>query len=134
MKSTAKTITLKPRMSEKAYALTMANNVYVFVVPITATKLTVAQAIAAQFDVTVTNVRIVVQKGKAVASRRKRARSAVGHRADMKKAYVTLKDGDHIAIFDAPEETKKDAKADKKADKKSEKSAKKATPKAKESK
>lgn len=126
MSTISKTIALKPRMSEKAYAMSMTNNVYVFMVPITANKLTVAQAVSAQFNVTVTNVRVVVQKGKAVTSRRKRARSATGHRADIKKAYVTLKDGDHIAIFDTPEESKKDTKA--------KKTAKKATPNAKETK
>lgn len=124
MKTSNLTMALKPRMSEKAYAQSLSDNVYVFVVPITATKLTIADAVTAQFDVTVTNVRIVVQKGKAVAARRRRARSAVGHRADMKKAYVTLKAGDHIAIFDAPEDKAKDAKAEKKEVKKADKKAK----------
>lgn len=119
-------LTLKPRMSEKAYAQSLADNVYVFVVPITANKHTVADAVTSQFGVTVTNVRIVIQKGKAVAARRRRARSGVGYRADMKKAYVTVKAGDHIAIFDAPEDTKKDSK--------NEKTAKKAAKKAKETK
>ena len=77
-----------------------------------------ADAVTSQFEVTVTNVRIVVQKGKAVAARRRRKPSGVGHRADMKKAYVTLKAGDHIAIFDAPEESKSDKKTTKKAEKK----------------
>lgn len=113
-----KSLTLKPRMSEKAYAQSMKDNVYVFVVPMTSNKHTVATAVTSQFDVTVTNVRIAVQKGKAVAARRRRKPSGVGHRADMKKAYVTLKEGDHIAIFDAPEDTKADKKAEKKAEKK----------------
>ena len=124
MTTSMKTITLKPRMSEKAYAQSIADNVYVFVVPITSNKLTIAAAVASQFDVTVTNVRIVIQKGKAVATRRKRARASVGYRADMKKAYVTLKEGDHIAIFDAPEETKADKKEAKKAAKASAKETK----------
>ena len=124
MNTSELTMALKPRMSEKAYAQSMADNVYVFVVPITANKLTVADAVTSQFGVTVTNVRIVVQKGKAVAARRRRARSGVGYRADMKKAYVTVKAGDHIAIFDAPEDTKKDSKTEKKAAKKAEKKVK----------
>ena len=109
-------VTLKPRMSEKAYALSMADNVYVFVVPKTATKLTVADAVSSQFGVTVLQVRIVVQKGKVVAARRKRARAGVGYRADMKKAYVTVAAGDHIPIFDAPEDkAPEEKKAAKKA-------------------
>lgn len=121
MKTSDLSMILKPRMSEKAYALSTSDNVYVFVVPSIANKLTVASSIASQFDVTVTNVRIVVQKGKAVAARRRRARSGIGYRADMKKAYVTLKKGDHIAIFDTPDDKVKESKADKKAAKKAEK-------------
>jgi large subunit ribosomal protein L23 len=112
-----KTMTLKPRLSEKAYGQSITQNVYVFVVPITANKFTVADAVQTQFGVTVTQVRIVVQKGKAVPARRRRARPGVGYRADMKKAYVTLKQGDHIAIFESEEEKATDKKAAKKAKK-----------------
>ena len=118
MKNSNLSVALKPRMSEKAYEQSLKDNVYVFVVPLTSNKHTVADAVTSQFEVTVTNVRIVVQKGKAVAARRRRKPSGVGHRADMKKAYVTLKAGDHIAIFDAPEESKSDKKTAKKAEKK----------------
>ena len=106
-----KSLTLKPRMSEKAYAQSVADNVYVFVVPNTANKQTIAEAVAAQFDVTVTNVRTVIQNGKAITSRTKRTRGITVHRKDIKKAYVTVKAGDHIAIFDAPEDTKATKKA-----------------------
>ena len=111
-------IVLKPRMSEKAYAQSQLNNVYVFVVPNNANKQTVAQAVEAQFGVTVTNVRTVIQSGKSLTSRSKRTRGVIVFRKDIKKAYVTLKAGDHIAIFDAPEEVKTDSKADKKVAKK----------------
>jgi large subunit ribosomal protein L23 len=110
-----KSLILKPRMSEKAYAVSTASNVYVFEVPTTANKQTIAAAVTAQFDVTVTNIRTIVQNGKAITSRSKRTRGITVTRKDIKKAYVTLKQGDHIAIFDAPEETKADKKADKKA-------------------
>ena len=109
-----KSLTLKPRMSEKAYAQSQTDNVYIFVVPGTANKHTIADAVTAQFDVTVTNVRTVIQKGKAVQSRHKRSRAVTVHRADMKKAYVTLKAGDSIAIFDVPEEQPVEKKAAKK--------------------
>jgi len=112
-----KNIVLKPRLSEKAYAQSLNGNVYVFVVPGETNKHTIAQAVASQFGVTVTNVRTVVQNGKAITSRSKRTRGITVTRKDIKKAYVTLKTGDHIAIFDAPEDTKTDTKADKKAKK-----------------
>lgn len=129
-----KSLTLKPRMSEKAYGQSLERNVYVFVVPTSANKQTIAQAVAAQFDVTVTNVRTVVQNGKAITSRSKRTRGITVTRKDIKKAYVTVKQGDHIAIFDAPEDTKADSKADKKAEKKADKKAKAATADKKETK
>ena len=109
-----KNIVLKPRLSEKAYGQSIDKNVYVFVVPNTANKQTIALAVASQFDVTVTNVRTVVQKGKSLTSRTKRTRGITVTRKDTKKAYVTVTAGDHIAIFDAPEEKQTDKKADKK--------------------
>lgn len=119
-----KNIVLKPRLSEKAYNQSVASNVYVFVVPTETNKHTIAQAVESQFGVTVANVRTVVQNGKSITSRSKRTRGITVHRKDIKKAYVTVKAGEHIAIFDAPEEPKKEAKADKKSAKKASKSAK----------
>lgn len=114
-----KSVVLKPRMSEKAYAQSTNDNVYVFVVPNNSNKQTIAEAVADQFGVTVTNVRTATQKGKGITSRSKRTRGVTVFRKDIKKAYVTVKQGDHIAIFDAPEDTKKsDKKTAKKADKK----------------
>ncbi len=112
-----KEIVLRPRMSEKAYAQSVASNVYVFVVSTDTNKQTIAHAVASQFGVTVTNVRTVVQAGKSMTSRSKRTRGITVHRKDIKKAYVTVKAGDHIPIFDAPEEVKAD-KAERKAAKK----------------
>jgi large subunit ribosomal protein L23 len=109
-----KDVVLKPRLSEKAYAQSQNGNVYVFVVPNETNKHTIAQAVTSQFGVTVTNVRTMVQNGKAITSRSKRTRGITVTRKDIKKAYVTIKAGEHIAIFDAPEDTKP-AKSDKKA-------------------
>lgn len=115
MSDQMKDLVLRPRMSEKAYAQSVASNVYVFVVPTDANKQSVAHAVASQFGVTVTNVRTIVQSGKSLTSRSKRTRGVTVYRKDIKKAYVTIQAGQHIPIFDAPEETKADAKADKKA-------------------
>ena len=95
---------LKPRISEKTYGLSQTRNTYVFVVPTDANKVTVAQAVAAQFNVTVEDVNIMKVKGKVKRSYRKGGRPGVGQRADIKKAYVRLKAGDEIPVFAAMEE------------------------------
>ncbi|HSW98642.1 MAG TPA: 50S ribosomal protein L23 [Candidatus Saccharimonadales bacterium] len=115
----SKTTLLRPRLSEKTYAVAVANLVYVFDVPADANKMTVAEAVAAQFDVTVKDVRITNIKGKAKRTVRKGGRAVAGQRSDIKKAYVTLNKGQRLPFFDDPEEDKK--KADKKAAKQSKK-------------
>lgn len=95
---------LKPRVSEKAYALAQARNVYVFQVPTDAGKLEIAQAVTAQFDVGVLEVNLMNVKGKVKRTVRRGGRQTLGKRADFKKAYVTVKAGDLIPIFAAEEE------------------------------
>lgn len=104
-------MTLKPRVSEKAYALSQSAGVYVFEVPQDANKLTVARAVASLYSVEVVSVNIVNTDGKSKRTYRKRQGWTIGKKSDVKKAYVTLKKGDSIAIFPAEED--KDAKADK---------------------
>lgn len=104
-----KTIILTPVLSEKAYALSQVRNTYVFVVPKSANKHTVARAVAAQFDVTVVNVNITNIAGKAKRTVRKSGRAVTGYQSDKHKAYVTLKDGDSLPIFAALEEDSKAA-------------------------
>ena len=99
-------MTLKPRMSEKSYALS-ATGVYVFDVPMSTNKIEVARAIEAQFNVTVSSVKVMVIKGKEARSIRLGARVRTNHsgkRSDFKKAYVTLKEGDSIPVFAALDE------------------------------
>lgn len=106
-------MTLIPRVSEKAYGLSQTSSTYVFEVPKNANKLTVAAAVAAQFKVTVVDVNISNLKGKAKRTVRRGGRAVTGRDVDVKKAYVTLKSGDSIAIFASEEEAKSD-KSDKK--------------------
>lgn len=102
-------VVLKPRMSEKSYAMSN-DRVYVFDIDKSVNKHEVSKAVETTYDVTVTNVRTIVVKGKAKrVYRNKRFES--GRRSDIKKAYVTLKEGDAIPIFAAVEE--KEAKAEK---------------------
>jgi len=103
-------IHVTPRISEKAYGLVSARNIYVFDVPTNSNKQQIAEAIEAKYEVTVTGVRTVVQSGKAVRySRGKNRYPGTTNRKDTKKAYVSLKDGDSIQVFEEPaaaEETK----------------------------
>lgn len=111
-------IDLKPRMSEKAYQQSVLNQTYVFVVPTAVNKMQVKEAVQEQYNVTVTDVNIIVQNGKAARSVRlgnRKARPIMGKRNDIKKAYVRLKDGDSIKIFE--EEEKAVTKAEKAAKK-----------------
>ena len=108
----SKSVVLKPRMSEKTYAMSQSG-VYVFDVPSSVNKHEVARAVQAQFNVTVKGVTVAIVKGKKKRSARKGARPVMGRRSDIKKAYVTLKDGDTLPIF----ATEEDKKADKKAGK-----------------
>jgi large subunit ribosomal protein L23 len=112
----SKTMILRPRVSEKAYGLSQVRNTYVFEVPKDANKLTVALAVAAQFKVTVEDVNITNLKGKAKRTVRKGGKAVAGRDVDVKKAYVTLRAGDGIAIFASEEEQndKKSAKKEKK--------------------
>lgn len=123
-----KSLALKPRMSEKAYATSLDLNTYVFEVPTSANKAMVQAAVTEQFKVTVEDVRLAVIKGKPKRAYKKRSRPVEGKRADFKKAYVRLKAGDKIAIFEAIEEPKETAvsKAVKKANEKAAEKAEKA--------
>lgn len=101
----AKPIGLKPRVSEKAYGLSDLRNTYIFDVQPGFNKFDVASAVAAQFDVTVTGVRLATVPGKSIrVIRQKGRRSLLGRRSDVRKAYVTLKEGDNLPIFTAAEE------------------------------
>lgn len=101
-------ISVIPRATEKAYAQSLSNNVYVFNVPLTANKQQIVDAVETQFEVKVTGIKTLVQSGKAVRfSRGKRRYPGTTHRKDSKKAYVTLAKGDSIQVFDQPVEEEK---------------------------
>lgn len=132
----SKTITLKPRLSEKTYSLS-ANRVYVMDVPTEVNKHSVARAVEAQFEVKVQSVNMTNIKGKAkriVSLTGKRQKNAQGRRNSIKKAYVTLQEGHILPFFDAVEEEEQQeqavqAKIDKAADKQAQKTEKQAAKK-----
>lgn len=116
----SKTITLRPRLSEKTYSLS-ENRVYVVEIPKDINKHAVARAIEAQFEVKVDKVNITNIRGKAkriVSITGKRQVNADGRRNDIKKAYVTLAKGNSLPFFAAvEEEEQKEAAVQEKVDK-----------------
>ena len=83
---------LSPVITEKATLLSEQNKV-VFRVSNDATKDEIAAAVEALFKVNVTKVNTLVVKGKT-----KRFRGRPGRRSDVKKAVVTLAEGQSIDI------------------------------------
>src|ERR1700749_1622554 len=87
---------LKPRLSEKAYAMSQATNTFVLDVPAELNKHDVATYVAKQFEVSVKSVHIVNRKGKTkrvMNTTGKRYTNRYGSQSDIKKAYVTLNEG-----------------------------------------
>jgi large subunit ribosomal protein L23 len=108
----SKDVVLKPKVSEKTYALNEAGNVYVFQVQAGANKHAIARSIADQYDVVVLNVRIASLPGKPKRTFRRGGRNIYkGSRSDIRKAYVTLSEGDKLPIFAAMEEPDKKPEA-----------------------
>jgi large subunit ribosomal protein L23 len=90
-------VLIRPVVSEKSYSL-MDENVYVFVVDPSATKVDVRHAVEQAFGVKVDKVNTLNRKGKLKHNRRT---NTVGHRADTKRAIVTLREGDSIDLFES---------------------------------
>lgn len=83
---------ISPVITEKT-TIVSENNQVVFEVPLGASKPEIKEAIEQLFKVSVTAVNTMRVKGKT-----KRFRGRPGRRKDVKKAIVTLKDGDTIDI------------------------------------
>lgn len=87
-------IIFAPVVSEKSYDLIEHNNTYTFEVDPRSNKTEIRQAIESIFDVKVTRVNTQNRKGKV-----KRTGYVVGKRKDVKRALVTLAEGDAIDLF-----------------------------------
>jgi large subunit ribosomal protein L23 len=85
-------IVLAPHITEKSTMLS-ENNAVVFKVAPSATKPEIKAAIEALFGVTVVGVNTIVTKGKS-----KRWKGKPYQRSDMKKAIVTLAEGQSIDV------------------------------------
>lgn len=91
----ASAVLMRPRVTEKAYAVN-AMNQYVFQVTPKATKTEIKKAVEAAYKVTVVAVNITKLPGK-----KKNMGRIVGKRSAVRKAIVRLKAGDAITLFQA---------------------------------
>jgi large subunit ribosomal protein L23 len=85
-------VIVKPIITEKA-TMASENGAVVFQVAKDANKPQIKEAVEALFGVKVKAVNTVIAKGKV-----KRFRGQLGSRSDVKKAYVTLEDGNTIDV------------------------------------
>ena len=83
-----------PRVSEKTARLQEVSNQYVFEVATDATKADIKVAVEKLFSVKVSAVNVVNVKGK-----NKAFKFRMGRRADWRKAYVTLAEGQSIDVM-----------------------------------
>ena len=90
---------IRPVVTEKSSAQYGAGKIYTFEVAKDASKPAIRMAVQSMFGVTVTDVRTLNVR---VKGRRPGGlgRGRSGRRAGWKKAFVTLKDGDAIPIFE----------------------------------
>ncbi len=87
-------IIIEPVVSEKSYDLIEYQNTYTFIVDPRSNKTEVKQAVQAIFDVDVVRVNTQNRKGKV-----KRTGYTLGKRKDIKRALVTLAEGQSIDLF-----------------------------------
>jgi large subunit ribosomal protein L23 len=89
-------ILIQALVSEKATDLQEKQNCYVFKVVTDANKLEIKRAVEKSFNVKVTSVTTSFVKGKS-----KRLGRFQGKRSSWKKAFVSLKEGDSIELFES---------------------------------
>jgi len=88
-------VVIRPVVTEKSSGAYQAKKEYTFEVHPLANKYQIRDALQKMFGVTVTGVRTMQMRRHAVTRGRTR-----GTTARWKKAIVTLKDGDSIAVFE----------------------------------
>ena len=87
-------VIIRPIVSEKSFALLEQN---AFEVHNSASKPEIRDAVETIFDVSVLKVNTLNRKGKLKRNRRK---PTMSKRPDVKRAYVTLAEGDSIELFE----------------------------------
>ena len=89
-------VLISPVISEKSYGL-LDENKYTFLVAPDSNKTEIKIAVEKVFNVKVTDVNTLNRQGK-----RKRTRFGYGTRKSVKRAVVTLREGDRIEVFGGP--------------------------------
>jgi large subunit ribosomal protein L23 len=84
-----------PLITEKLDKARETSRQYSFIVDKAATKHDIARAVSTLFKVTVEDVRTTIMRGKI-----KRLGRSMGKRPNFKKAFVILKEGDKIELFE----------------------------------
>ena len=92
----ARDVIIRPVVSEKSFAL-LEENVFAFEVNPSASKPQIRDAVESIFDVTVLKVNTLNRKGK---RKRNRRAPTFTSRPNVKRAYVTLVEGDAIELFE----------------------------------
>jgi large subunit ribosomal protein L23 len=92
---TIEEVVKRPLITEKAERNRAATRSFAFEVHRDATKIQVKQAVEKLFNVHVLAVRTAIARGK-----NKRVGRSSGQRPNWKKAFVTLKEGETIALFE----------------------------------
>lgn len=92
-------ILIRPMITEKMTNLTADKGIYGFMVSPAANKIEIAKAIEKKFQVHVESVRTVNHPGKLKTQFRKSGRFS-GKTSATKKAYITLKKGETIELFE----------------------------------
>lgn len=90
------TVLVGPHISEKSTILSETKNQFVFKVRTDANKSEIRKAVEMMFEVKVESVQVLNVQGK-----KKRFKAMLGKRADWKKAYVRLAEGDTIDFIGA---------------------------------
>jgi large subunit ribosomal protein L23 len=85
---------LTPKISEKSIYMA-ERGIYIFEVPTSTNKIEVAKLVESTFKVNVTDVNMIIVKGKL-----KRYKQIKGRQKDVKKAMVKLKAGQKITLFE----------------------------------
>jgi large subunit ribosomal protein L23 len=91
----ARSIIIKPLVTEKGSQMREAENKYLFSVAVNANKIEIKRAVEEIFDVKVKSVKTATVRGKV-----KRLGVYEGKRPDWKKAVVTLEPGQSIDLFE----------------------------------
>ncbi len=85
----------RPLVTEKSVAAHNSSNEYAFAVDVRATKAEIRNAVETMFKVKVVDVRTLNRKGKP-----KRGGKVMMHTSAWKKAFVALKAGEKIQMFE----------------------------------